>query len=102
MNDFVTDFLFYIFKKVEVIVKKETLMGFLTHPQEERSTLRLVDIVVYKWVGEKITYVDLTGVYSFLVLRTVNFTMRLKALKVASNIEAIQEKIYFDNQYVLI
>lgn len=77
-------------------------MGFLTHPQEERSTLILVDIVMYKWVGEKHTYVDLTRVYPLLVLRTVSFTMRLKALKVASNIKVIQEKIYFDNQPVLI
>lgn len=87
---------------MEVIVKKETPMGFLTHPQEERPTLILVDIVMYKWVGEKHTYVDLTGVCPLLLLRTVRFTMGLKALKVASNIEVIQEKIYFDNQPVLI
>jgi hypothetical protein len=37
-------------------------MNFLTDPQEERSTLRPTDVLVYQWEGGKHVCVDLIGV----------------------------------------
>ncbi|MCI20166.1 auxilin-like protein [Trifolium medium] len=41
---------------------KEAPVNFLTDPQDERSTLRPTDVLVYGWVGGKHACVDLTRV----------------------------------------
>lgn len=62
-HDFVGDVLFDIFRRVKVSVNKEALMNFLTGPQEGRSTIKLVDVLVYEWVGGKHACVDLIGIF---------------------------------------
>jgi len=43
--DFVRDVLFDIFRRAEVLVKKEASMNFLTDPLDRRSTLRPADVM---------------------------------------------------------
>jgi hypothetical protein len=53
-------FLFLIFVYAGISAKKEAPMNFLTDPQDERSTLRSLDVLVHGWVEEKYVCVDLT------------------------------------------
>ncbi|KAK2365696.1 hypothetical protein QL285_079166 [Trifolium repens] len=61
-HDLVREVLFDIFRRAGISVKKEVPVNFLTDPQEDRSTLRPTDVMVYGWVGGKHACVDLTGV----------------------------------------
>jgi hypothetical protein len=67
-----------------ISVKKEASMNFLTDPQEGRSTLRPVDVMVYGWIGGKYVCVDLTGV-SLLVGRA---TLKATSSKMAKHEKA--------------
>lgn len=66
---FVMGVLFYLFWMVG------EFFDFLTGPHEEKSTLRILDVSVYTWIGRKHVCVYLTGVFSLLGLRIVGLTM---------------------------
>lgn len=53
-HDFIRDVLFYIFRWAEVCAKKEAHVNFLFDPQDERSTFRPTDVMVYG--GKRETY----------------------------------------------
>lgn len=46
--DFVRYVIFYIFKWVRVLVKKDVLVNFLTDSLNRRSILRLADVTAYE------------------------------------------------------
>lgn len=58
--DLVRNVMFDIFRLTEVSVKKETFVNYLIDPHEMRSTLKPIDVLVYRWIGGKHAYVDLT------------------------------------------
>ncbi|GKB22324.1 putative reverse transcriptase domain-containing protein [Tanacetum coccineum] len=64
-HDMVRDVLFDMRRAVRISVKKEAPVNFLTDPSDGRSTLRPVDVLVFRWVGGKHACVDLTGVSPF-------------------------------------
>ena len=66
-------------------MKKETHLNFSTNPLDRKSTLRLVDIMVYGWIGGKHACVDLTGVSSLVRLGVRTFTVEQITLKVVSS-----------------
>jgi hypothetical protein len=68
-------------------------MNFLTDPQEGSSTLRLVDVMVYGWVGEKHACVDLTEVSVLVGLQVGEFIVGRTALKAALSKIAKDEKV---------
>lgn len=43
-HDFVSNVLFDIFRQIEISIKKDTPLNFLTDPGERRSTLTLADV----------------------------------------------------------
>jgi hypothetical protein len=51
-------------------------MNFLTDPREGILTLRLADVLVYEWIGEKYVCVDLTGVSALVELRELLWDRR--------------------------
>jgi hypothetical protein len=93
---------FLIFRRAGVSVKKEAPVNFLTDPQEERSTLRPADVMVYGWVGGKHACVDLTGVSPLVGLGTRTFIAGHAALKAASCKVVKHEKACSDNQHAFI
>ncbi|PNX81112.1 auxilin-like protein [Trifolium pratense] len=66
-------------------MKKEELVNFLTDPQEERTTLRLADVLVYGWIEGKHACVDLSGVSPLVGLGVEDFTVGRAAFKTASS-----------------
>jgi hypothetical protein len=80
---------------------KETHVNFLTDPLEGRSTLRPTDVLVYRWVGEKHAFVNLTEVSPFVRLTTEDYTVGQVALEAASNKMFKHERAYSDNQFKL-
>nr|GEZ97853.1 putative exostosin-like protein [Tanacetum cinerariifolium] len=60
--DMVRDVFFDVCRRAEISAKKEAHVNFFTDPLDGRSTLRLVDILIFGWVGRKHVYVYLTGV----------------------------------------
>ncbi|PWA88499.1 hypothetical protein CTI12_AA120320 [Artemisia annua] len=68
---------------VGISAKKEAPVNFLTDLLDGRSTIRLGDDLVFRWVGGKHAYVDLTGVYPLMVLSSRGFTVGRAALKAA-------------------
>ncbi|GJX51217.1 putative reverse transcriptase domain-containing protein [Tanacetum coccineum] len=80
----VRDFLFDICRHAGITANKEAPMNFLTDPSDERSTLRPADVLVFRWVGGKHAYVDLTGVSPLVGLSSQGLTMGQAALKAAS------------------
>jgi hypothetical protein len=81
----VKNILFDIFRCVRIYMKKEALVNFLIDPQEGRSTLRSVDVLVHRWVGAKHACVDLTEVSRLVGLETKGFTIGHAVLKIASS-----------------
>jgi hypothetical protein len=75
-----------------ISVKKEASMNFLTDPQEGRSTLRPVDVMVYGWIGGKYVCVDLTGVSLLVGLEVGDFIVGRATLKATSSKMAKHEK----------
>lgn len=101
-HEVVRDVLFDVYRPTDIYVKIEAHVNFLTYPMDGRSTLSLPDILVFGWVGEKHTWVDLTGV-SFLVgLRSRGFTTGHAALKVTACKVAKHTNACIQNQHVLI
>ncbi|RHN68840.1 hypothetical protein MtrunA17_Chr3g0118311 [Medicago truncatula] len=96
--DFVRDVPFDLFIRKGVLVKKETLVNFFT----ERSTLKYVNVMSYKLVGEKYTCVDLTGVSQLVKLRIETFTVGQTTLKTMSSKVVKHEKICSNNQHVFV
>jgi len=82
-HDFVRNVLFYIFRRTGVLVKKETLVNFLTDPQDRKLILRSANVVVYGCVGGKHACVDLTGVSPLMELKLRAFTIGHTSLNVA-------------------
>nr|GFA48039.1 putative reverse transcriptase domain, PPM-type phosphatase domain, protein phosphatase 2C family [Tanacetum cinerariifolium] len=80
----VRDVLFEICRCVGISTKKEAPVNFLTDTSDGRSTLRPADVLVFGWVGEKHTCVDLTGVSLPVGLSGRGFTVGQTALKSAS------------------
>ena len=101
-HDFVRDVLFDIFRRAEILVKKEASVNFLTDSLDKRSTLRPADVMVYGWVGGKHACVDLTGVSPLVGLGVEPFTVGHTALKVASSKVVKHEKACSDNQHAFI
>jgi len=64
-------------------VKKETLVNFLTDPQDRKLILRSANVVVYGCVGGKHACVDLTGVSPLMELKLRAFTIGHTSLNVA-------------------
>ncbi|GJW02630.1 hypothetical protein Tco_1561486 [Tanacetum coccineum] len=60
--DMVRHVLFYICRCAGISDKNKSPVNFLTDPLDERSTLRVADVLVFGWVGGKHACVDLTGV----------------------------------------
>ncbi|MCI18301.1 auxilin-like protein, partial [Trifolium medium] len=81
-----------------ISVKKETLVNFLTDPQEARSTLRPADVLIIGWVGGKHACIDLIEVSSLVGLGVGDFTVGRATLKAASSKIAKHEKACSDNQ----
>jgi hypothetical protein len=50
-------------------------VNFLTDLLERRFTLRLADVLVYGWVGEKYACVNFIEVFPLVVLTTRDFTV---------------------------
>jgi len=44
-----------LIRRAGISVKKEASVNFLTDPLDKRSILRLVDVMVYGWVGGPFT-----------------------------------------------
>ncbi|PNX90620.1 auxilin-like protein [Trifolium pratense] len=70
-----------MFRRARISVKKEAPVNFLTDPQEGRSTLRPVDVLVFRWVREKHVCVDLTGISPLVGLGVGDFTVGQTTLK---------------------
>jgi hypothetical protein len=87
---------------VGISVKKEAPVNFLIDPQEERSTLRPADVLVYRWVGGKHACMNLTGVSSLVGLGVRDFTVGRATLKAASSKMAKHKKACSDNKHVFI
>jgi hypothetical protein len=68
-------YLFDIFKLIKISVKKTTHVNFLTEPLKRRSTLRSINVLVYRWVRERYTCLDLTRVSPLVRLTIENFTV---------------------------
>jgi len=101
-HDFVRDVLFDIFRRAGISMKKEAPVNFLNDPLDRRSTLRLADVMVYRWVDGKHACVDLTEVSPLVGLGAGPFTVGQTTLKAASNKVAKHEKACSDNQHVFI
>lgn len=50
-------------------MKKKVIVNFLADPLEGRSTLRLSDVLVYRWIRGKHACADLTEVSPLVGLR---------------------------------
>jgi len=83
-------------------MKKETHLNFSTNPLDRKSTLRLVDIMVYGWIGGKHACVDLTEVSPLVEIGVRAFAVGHATLKVASNKMIKHEKTCSDNQHAFI
>jgi hypothetical protein len=57
-TNLIRDVLFDILGHARISVKKVAPVNFLTDPQEERSTLRSTDVLMYGWIGGKYVCVD--------------------------------------------
>nr|GEW47983.1 auxilin-like protein [Tanacetum cinerariifolium] len=57
----VRDVLFDVCRRAEISAQKEAAVNFLTDQLDGRSILRPVDALIFRWVGGKDAYVDLTG-----------------------------------------
>jgi len=58
---YVRDILFDIFRHARSSMKKKTPLNLLSNVVDGRSTLMATNVLVYRWVGGKYAYVDLTG-----------------------------------------
>ncbi|GJV81438.1 putative reverse transcriptase domain-containing protein [Tanacetum coccineum] len=101
-HDMVRGILFDICRRVKIFAKKEAPMNFLTDPSDGRSTLRPADVLVFSWVGGKLTCVDLTGVSPLVGLSSRGFTAGQAALKAALGKVTKHEKACIENQHVFI
>ncbi|GKE94597.1 hypothetical protein Tco_1579452, partial [Tanacetum coccineum] len=90
------------FWRAEISAKKEAPVNLLTDLSDGRSTLRLADILVFRWVGGKHACVDLTGVSSLMGLSSRGFTAGQAALKATSSKVTKHEKACIENQHVFI
>lgn len=64
-----------------------------------RSTLTLINVLVYTWEGEKYACVYLIGVSPFVVMKTRHFIMgQTIVLKITSSKMVKYEKTCYDNQ----
>ncbi|GJU80750.1 hypothetical protein Tco_1283115 [Tanacetum coccineum] len=89
---------FDVCERVEICVKKEAHVNFLTDPLDGRSTLRPADVLSFGWVGEKHACVDLTRVSPLVGLSSRGFTVGQSALKAASCKVTKYEKACIENQ----
>lgn len=84
-----------------VFVKTKTPMNFLCYSLNGRSTLRQVDVKVYKLVGGKHAYVNLTGVLQLVRLGIEACMVGHTTFKATSSKVTKHEKTCSDNQHVL-
>ncbi|RHN70150.1 hypothetical protein MtrunA17_Chr3g0132481 [Medicago truncatula] len=84
-----------------VFVKTKTPMNFLCYSLDGRSTLRQVDVKVYKLVGGKHAYVNLTGVLQLVRLGIEACMVGHTAFKATSSKVTKHKKTCSDNQHVL-
>lgn len=84
-------------------MKKEVFVILLADPQEERSTLRSANDLVYDWIGEKHACVNMTRVYPLVGPNIENFTMGQTTLEVCLKKSGQhKKKTCFDNQHIFI
>ncbi|GJV62123.1 hypothetical protein Tco_1468223 [Tanacetum coccineum] len=83
-HDMVKDVLFDVCRRAGISAKKEAHANFLTDPLDGRSTLRLADVLIFRWVGGKHACVDLNGISPLVGLSSRGFTVGHAALKAAS------------------
>ncbi|PNX56564.1 auxilin-like protein, partial [Trifolium pratense] len=101
-HDFVKDVFCDIFKRAYASLKKEASVNFLIDPQEGRSTLKPIDVLVYDLTGGRHACVDLTEIFPLVGLRSGDFSVGQAALKAASSKVAKYENVCYDNQHVFI
>nr|GEZ37614.1 hypothetical protein [Tanacetum cinerariifolium] len=92
----------FLLRGVGISAKKESPINFLTGPSNERSTLRLADVLVFRWVRGKHACVDLTVVSPLVRSSSRGFTMGQTGLKAASYKVIKHEKTCIENQLVFI
>nr|GEV26207.1 auxilin-like protein [Tanacetum cinerariifolium] len=101
-HDMVRDVLYDPCRRVGISAKKEAPVNFLTGPLDERSTLRLADVLIFIWVGGKHVCVDLTGVSPLVGLSSWGLTLGHAALKAATCKVTKHEKACIEYQHVFI
>ena len=102
IDDFVKDVLLDIFKRAEVLVKKETPVNLLSDLLDKRSTLRSAYVIVYGWVRGKHACVNLVKVLPLVGLGVDAFIIGHTSLKVASSKVVKHEKACSHNQHAFI
>ena len=83
-------------------MNKKASMNFLTNLQEGRSTFRLINVLVYGWVGGKNACAYLIGVSVLVGLGARSFTMGQAAYIVTSSKMTKHDKMGYDNQHIFI
>nr|GEU51982.1 putative reverse transcriptase domain-containing protein [Tanacetum cinerariifolium] len=101
-HDMVKDVLFDICRHVGISSKNKAPVNFLTNPSDRRSTLKPADVLVFRWVGEKHTCVDLTRFSPLVGLSGRGFTAVRATLKAASCKVTKHENACTENQHVFI
>ncbi|GJY64366.1 hypothetical protein Tco_0465826, partial [Tanacetum coccineum] len=101
-HDMVRDVLFDVCRCAGIFDKKEPPVNFLTDPSDERSTLKPIDVLVFRWIEGKHVCVDLIGVSPLVRLSIQGFTIGHAALKATSCKLTKHEKACIENQHVFI
>ncbi|GJY86263.1 putative reverse transcriptase domain-containing protein [Tanacetum coccineum] len=101
-HDMVRDVFYDVCRRAGITAKKEAPVNFLTDQLDERSTLKLDDVLIFGWVVGKHACVDLTTVSPLVRWSSKGLTMGPATLKASLCKVTKHEKASIENQHVFV